>query len=444
MEKILSSGPQRFNILKRKFSAVEDVLAFNVELATESLVTLSILPLIQESRLCYPYSFNKDMEKILSSGPQNFNILKRKFSAIEDGEDRREEIKSVKKRLLSAIEIGDNNTTTRIIETKVRTSTDSGHQMVNLGFIRAALAGDENMVSFLLTKGADIKYVRDDGITPLKAAILSNSYTTVETLLRCGAKARIPSTFKVDSPLHIALKGGFIPNPIIGSDKWDNKFLTDTKIIKLLIDNGALANQKSSDGFLPLSLAASSNRDSVVNHLIKKGADVNQVDVRFAMTPLMHACIAGNVQIVKILLNQWADINVTDKWDYSPLMLAAQFKRDRVVSTLLQWGAEVNQPSNFDGKNALLLATECKNCDIVNTLLGYGADVNYIKPIHRRGTTALMIAASLGYRDIVETLIDFGADVDMKDLDDQTAISLCSTPDILKILTMSDSFYCKF
>ncbi|KAH9504343.1 hypothetical protein Btru_064693 [Bulinus truncatus] len=223
------------------------------------------------------------MDKILGSGPQRFNILKRKFSAIEDGDDKRKEIKTVKKRLLSAIGSCDHETSTRIIETKFRTSTDSGHQMVNLCFIRAALAGDENIVSFLLTKGADIKY------------------------------------------------GGFIPNPLIGSDKWDNKFLTDTKIIKLLIDNGASANQKSSDGFLPLSLAASSNRDSVVNHLIKKGADVNQVDDRFAMTPLMHACIAGNVQIVKILLNKGADINVTDKWDYSPLMLDAQFKRDRVV-----------------------------------------------------------------------------------------------------------------
>ncbi|KAH9503410.1 hypothetical protein Btru_072941 [Bulinus truncatus] len=304
------------------------------------------------------------MEKVGSSS-RRFN-LKRKFDASE--------------LLLSAIDRGDHKTTYNIIATKVRTSTDSGHLLVNQGLVRAALTGDENMVSFLLTKEADIDYIQDNGITPLKAAIVADSYTTVETLLRCGAKVQVSSTHKVDSPLHLALKGGFISKPVNIIDRWDAKFLTDTKIIKLLIDNGASVNQRSSDGFLPLSLAASSNRDSVVSHLIKKGADVNQEDDEYSMTPLMHACVAGNVQIIKILLKKGADINATDLCDYSPLMLAAQYSRDRVVSTVLQDCADVNQISDVDGKNALIVAIECNSCDIVNTLLWYGANVNYSNP----------------------------------------------------------------
>ncbi|KAH9503411.1 hypothetical protein Btru_072943 [Bulinus truncatus] len=344
------------------------------------------------------------MEKCVGSSHRRFN-LKRKLDATEIGEKEREDKRCVKSRLLSAIDRGDHKTTYNIIATKVPTSTDSGHQLVIQGLVRAALTGDENMVSFLLTKGADINYIQDNGITPLKAAIVANSYTTVETLLRCGAKSQVSSTRKVDSPLHLALK-----------------------------DNGASVNQRSSDGFLPLSLADSSNRDSVVSHLIKKGADVNQEDDEYSMTPLMHACIAGNVQIVKILLKKGADIKATDLCDYSLLMLAAQYSRDRVVSTLLQDCADVNQISDVDGMNALIVAIECNSCDIVNTLLWYGANVNYSNPMHRRGTTALMLAARLGYRDIVEALIDFSADIHMKNLDDQTATSLCSSKDILKIL----------
>ncbi|KAH9503409.1 Neurogenic locus notch protein 1 [Bulinus truncatus] len=149
---------------------------------------------------------------------------------------------------------------------------------------------------------------------------------------------------------------------------------------------------------------------------------------------LMHVCIADNVQIVKILLKKGANINATDLCDYSPLILAAQYSRDRVVSTLLQDCADVNKISDVDGKNALIVAIECNSCDIVNTLLWYGANVIYSDPLHRRGTTALILAARLGYRDIVEALIDFSADIDMKNLDGQTATSLCSSKDILKTL----------
>ncbi|KAH9503392.1 Sodium/glucose cotransporter 1 [Bulinus truncatus] len=161
-----------------------------------------------------------------------------KQGVVPSGEKEREDKRCVKSRLLLAIDRGDHKTTYSIIATKVPTSTDSGHQLFNQGLVRAALTGDENMVSFLLTEGADINYIQDNGITPLKAAIVADSYTTVETLLRCGAKSQIFSTHKVDSPLHLALKGGFISNPVHISDRWNAKFLTDTKIIKLLIDNG--------------------------------------------------------------------------------------------------------------------------------------------------------------------------------------------------------------
>ncbi|KAH9503408.1 hypothetical protein Btru_072935 [Bulinus truncatus] len=136
-------------------------------------------------------------------------------------------------------------------------------------------------------------------------------------------------------------------------------------------------------------------------HPIKKGADVNQRSmITYDLTD--DVCIAGNVQIVKILLRKGADINATGVFDYSPLILAAQYSRDRVVSTLLQDCADVNKISDVDGKNALIVAIECNNCDFVNTLLWYGANVNYSNPLHRRGTTALILATRLGYRDIVE------------------------------------------
>nr|KAI8729158.1 ankyrin-3-like [Biomphalaria glabrata] len=378
------------------------------------------------------------MEKEISvySTPPISRCRKREYAARDNHQGWREQVKNVKKNLMSTIDRGDHVTVSNIIGSQVHVTIHSGRKIVNQAFVRACLAGKEQIVSLLLCKGADVNEVSKDDVTPLKAAILSNSYPVVELLLKCGASVKTHTRHREDSVLHLALKRGFLPDPVIGADKWEVKCMTDTNIIKLLIDNGALVNQTCTDGYLPLSLAASAKRDSVVSHLIKKGADVNRVDTRYGMTPLMHAAIAGNVHIVKLLLKYGAKLDIADNWDYSPLMLAAQFKNHLVVSCLIQGGADVNKVSEFDGKSPLILATESNCCDTMQVLLQHGAHVNYSKPFHKRGTTALMIAAKMGSREAVNILLSYKADVSLRDEDGATAVSLCSDQEMVNVINM--------
>ncbi|KAI8741937.1 ankyrin-3 [Biomphalaria glabrata] len=376
------------------------------------------------------------MDKGIHSTPPKPRCMKREYGARENHQGWREQVMNVKKNLMSAIDRGDHVTVSNIIGSQVHVTTHSGRKIVNQAFVRACLAGKEQIVSLLLCKGADVNEVSKDDMTPLKAAILSNSYSVVELLLKCGASVKTHTRHREDSILHLALKRGFLPDPVIGADKWEVKYMTDTNIIKLLIDNGALVNQACTDGYLPLSLAASAKRDSVVSHLIKKGADVNRVDTRYGMAPLMHAAIAGNVHIVKLLLKYGAKLDITDKWDYSPLMLAAQFKSHLVVSCLIQGGADVNKVSEFDGKSPLILATESNCCDTMQALLQHGAHVNYSKPFHKRGTTALMIAAKLGSSEAVNILLSYKADASLRDEDCATAFSLCSDQEIVNLINI--------
>nr|KAI8755963.1 ankyrin-3-like; partial [Biomphalaria glabrata] len=377
------------------------------------------------------------MEKSICSTPLKSKAMKREFDASDNEKRYQDNLKSVKKSLFSAIESRDHVAFAKIIETQIHVTTCSGRKIIQKVFMKACLAGDINIVRFLLRKGADVNEASSDDITPLMAAVLSNSFDTVEFLLECRATVKTQIKPTQDSVLHMALKRGFRHINVLGSEKWDPKFFIDTKIIKLLIDNGALVNQKCADGYLPLSLAASSNRDAVITHLIKKGADVNGVDSKYGMTPLMHAAIAGNVYIVRQLLKYNADLDITDKWDYSALMLASQFKKYLSVLALIEEGADVNKASGFDGKSALILSTECNCCDTINILLEIGADVNYRKPIHKRGTTALMIAAKNGFKDAVETLLYYNADVDLRDEDGKTAVCLCSDDEIVEMINMS-------
>ncbi|KAK0058203.1 ankyrin repeat domain-containing protein 50, partial [Biomphalaria pfeifferi] len=346
-------------------------------------------------------------------------------------------LKSVKQSLFSAIESRDHVSFAKIIDTQIHVTMCSGRKIIQKVFMKACLAGDINIVRFLLRKGADVNEASSDDITPLMAAVLSNSFDTVEFLLECRATVKTLIKPTQDSVLHMALKRGFRHSNAIGSEKWDPKFFIDIKIIKLLIDNGASVNQKCADGYPPLSLAASSNRDAVITHLIKKGADVNGVDSKYGMTPLMFAAIAGNVYIVRQLLKYNADLDITDKWDYTAIMLSVQFKKYLVVLALIEEGADVNKASGFDGKSALILAAESNCCYTINILLEIGADVNYRKPIHKRGTTALMIAAQNGFKEAVDSLLYYNADVDLRDEDGKTAVCLCSDDEIVEIINMS-------
>ncbi|KAK0058204.1 tankyrase-1 [Biomphalaria pfeifferi] len=143
-----------------------------------------------------------------------------------------------KENINAAIERGDHVTVATIIGTQIRRTTYYGKKIMKQAFIKACLAGNCRIVCLLHRNGADVNEASIEDFTPLKAAVLSNSYQTVELLLECEASAKTLTKPSQDSVLHVALKGGFHPSLVIGSERWDAEFLTDTKIIKLLIDHG--------------------------------------------------------------------------------------------------------------------------------------------------------------------------------------------------------------
>lgn len=70
--------------------------------------------------------------------------------------------------------------------------------------------------------------------------------------------------------------------------------------------------------------------------------------------------------------------------------------------------------------------------ETLQILLQKGVDVNAMHDIN--GWTALHWAAKRGHRDIVETLLAHGADLSLRNKNKDTALSLCSNPEVRKIL----------
>lgn len=84
--------------------------------------------------------------------------------------------------------------------------------------------------------------------------------------------------------------------------------------IKLLLSQGASANEKNDDGVPVLALASARKDDegiNVVKMLVSNGADVNATD-KMKQTPLFYAAKMGNKDVVQYLLEQKTNYYAAD------------------------------------------------------------------------------------------------------------------------------------
>ena len=106
--------------------------------------------------------------------------------------------------------------------------------------------------------------------------------------------------------------------------------------------------------------------------LLAHGTDVNYQDERYGATALHTASQGGQENIVQLLLERDADVNLKSKEGNTPLMAAAYNRHEGVVKLLLAAGAEVNAQNRAD-ETALSLAREERQEGIIQLLLQAGA-----------------------------------------------------------------------
>ncbi len=154
----------------------------------------------------------------------------------------------------------------------------------------------------------------------------------------------------------------------------------------------------------PLGSAAGKGDPNTVSTLIKSGADLDEKDID-GYTALHHAAMAGHTEVVRLLIENGADLKA-ERNGFIPLHSAAYRGQVNVVRILLASGSEVNVKTDF-GHTPLLLAASHGHTDVVRILIENGADLN-AKDVN--GSTAIHNAAFYGHTAVVRILLDAGAD----------------------------------
>ena len=189
-----------------------------------------------------------------------------------------------------------------------------------LELVRAASAGNEEVVVFLSNNGAQLNLKEMGNYTALHCAVMNKQRGIVKRLLEAGADPD-SSDKNGDTSVQKACELGY------------------ESIVGLLIQAGASVNCHNSWGNTPLRAAAMHDHLAIIRQLLLANAEVDATDYQTLATPLMQACKGRNDDTVGLLLEAGASVNLQDRTEYTALHIAAQLNRVKPVRVLLAAGA---------------------------------------------------------------------------------------------------------
>ncbi len=248
----------------------------------------------------------------------------------------------------------------------------------------AARDGRVEIARLLLDSGADINLVEANGITPLLTAIVNNRIDVARLLLERGADISTADWYG-RTPLWAAVE---TRNMDVDNASFENSIdrAPLLELITALLAKGADPNVRMKE-VPPIRRA-----------FLRVTGDLSWVDMT-GQTPFLRAALAGDVTVMRLLLQHKADPHIGTFSGTSPLMIAAG----------LNW---VFSQTYDEGPAARL--------DAVKLCHELGMDVNQTNSM---GLTALMGAANNGSDDIIRFLVEQGARLEPKDKEGRSALT---------------------
>jgi len=158
----------------------------------------------------------------------------------------------------------------------------------------------------------------------------------------------------------------------------------------------------------PVADAAMTGNLEAVRGLLRQGADVNAAQGD-GMTALHWAAERGQIEMVEILLYAGGRVDaVTRIGHYTPLHLASKAGNEPVTRRLLEEGANVQAKTFPAGTTPIHLAAASGQTDVLEPLIEYGADVNALEA--SSGQTPLIFASALNRAATTAQLLEYGAE----------------------------------
>ncbi|XP_077365170.1 ankyrin repeat and SAM domain-containing protein 6 [Festucalex cinctus] len=337
----------------------------------------------------------------------------------------------------------------------------------NTGLQFASASGHENLVRFLLRKGASVDSRNNYGWTPLMQAARFGHLTVAHILLENGADINGRNRLGA-SVLTMAARGGHthVVKLLLESDAFVDDFDHLADAVNNENNNNSCsfgAGEGCAGGgardfmdVTALMVASQHGHEAIVRLLLEWGSDVSFAQKTTGWGPLMVAALSGKVAVAQQLVERGADpdrVNVLSKTAFE---LAMQLKQreikaylDSITTVRPQTDDERRRPdvfsalklgnsqlvkeileedptqvnsSNQEGASPLMMAAVSGHLEVVQLMVEKKADIDKQDGVH--GWTALMQATYHGNKDVVKYLLSQGADVNLRAKNGYTAFDL--------------------
>ena len=322
-----------------------------------------------------------------------------------------------------------------------------------------------DIIELLIEKGAKVDYQYEGGYSALMKAVKVGNVEVVKCLIKHGAQVDLKNNWG-KSVLEVGCEKGNvevvkvllqvegIQDSLISGVITDYKYADmhysfsrcpfntaiehiHIQLVKWLLESGMVAD-------IPVGAlfsAIRSQSSEMVQLLLDHGSTTQVNPTADGETSaLMQASYHGNSEIVKMLMEKGAKVNLQNEKKVSALILAADQGNVEVMKQLLEKGADVNLKGE-GGFTALLSALSAKfvsqqqtKVEMVKLLLNYDADVN-VRDDCYFPHTALSCAIAMKSTVIVNLLLDKDKNViNQPDLFFDHPLSNFDSPEILELL----------
>jgi len=295
--------------------------------------------------------------------------------------------------------------------------------------LAARLKSDARHVSEMLLKsGANVNAATEDGITPLHIAIEAGNYDLVRMLLDENADA-LKMAKNGEISLHVSVRtcNLAITLELIDHIKSKCTIKEITAAINIINVDGETAlhyvcmlrpdgSNKGHEMDLAKLLVDNHANTSILNRMENESA--------------LHYCARyGSLEVLKLLLSTMHSeeaakaVNYQNKAGWSPLLVAAKEGHLEIMKVLIDYHARLDI---FDeaGKTALHISAEYGHLELIELLMEKKAYANAKSKI---GLTAIHFASANGYIDIIEVLVKkYNASLDIMSINKRTPLHMAA------------------